>query len=106
MPAKDKETKYDFSFDGVTAWETYRAYRRKLLVEASGITDESGGSLADFLLGVDMGGAAGSLIPGGAAGTNRQDGTPARRKSQEVIQDDLGYYLRPVEDFKWLASRT
>ena len=37
MPPKDKEPKYDFSFDGVTAGEVYRMYRRKLLVEGAGI---------------------------------------------------------------------
>ena len=68
MATKDKDPKYEFSFDGVTAGEAYRSYRRKLLVEGAGITDESGCSLADYLLGVDMGGAAGPPIPAGAPG--------------------------------------
>ena len=54
--SNDKEEVYKFSFDGITLGETYRQYRKLLLDEAAGTTDESGSSLADHLLDIDMGG--------------------------------------------------
>ena len=89
MPPKDKEPKYDFSFDGVTAGEGYRTYRRKLLVEGAGITDESGGSLADHLLGIDIGGVNGPPIQtGGAAGDKMVRLRSARaKKAYKLILD-------------------
>ena len=54
--SNDKEEAYKFSFDGITLGETYRQYRKLLLDEAAGTTDESGSSLADHLLDIDMGG--------------------------------------------------
>ena len=53
----DKDDIYKFSFDGITLGEAYRQYRKLLLDEAAGTTDESGSSLADHLLDIDMGGA-------------------------------------------------
>jgi hypothetical protein len=46
----DKDDIYKFSFDGITLGEAYRQYRKLLLDEAAGTTDESGSSLADHLL--------------------------------------------------------
>ena len=43
----DKDDIYKFSFDGITLGEAYRQYRKLLLDEAAGTTDESGSSLAD-----------------------------------------------------------
>ena len=40
MPPKEKEERYDFSFDGVSGGEPYRAYRAALFNEGTGTTDE------------------------------------------------------------------
>ena len=66
--SNDKDEVYKFSFDGITLGETYRQYRKLLLDEAAGTTDESGSSLADHLLDIDMGGggAGAPAMPGGA----------------------------------------
>ena len=57
------EVKYEFSrFDGVSG-EPYRRWRRELLNFCASKVDESGSSLADHLLDVDMGGA----LPGAPA---------------------------------------
>ena len=66
--SNDKEESYKFSFDGITLGETYRQYRKLLLDEAAGTTDESGSSLADHLLDIDMGGGGvgAPAMPGGA----------------------------------------
>ena len=47
--------KLDIKFDA-TAGEVYRAWRRNLFDAAANVLDASGSSLADFFLGIDMGG--------------------------------------------------
>jgi len=47
--------KLDNKFDA-TAGEVYRAWRRNLFDAAANVLDASGSSLADFFLGIDMGG--------------------------------------------------
>ena len=68
--SSSKGKEYSFSFDGVSSGASYRLYRKALLNEAAGTTDESGSSLADHYLDTDMGGAAAGAmaIPGRAAG--------------------------------------
>ena len=68
--SSSKVKEYSFSFDGVSSGTSYRLYRKALLNEAAGTTDESGSSLADHYLDTDMGGAAAGAMPmpGGAAG--------------------------------------
>ena len=56
------DIKYEFSrFDGASG-EPYRRWRRELLNRCAGNVYESGSSLADHLLDVDMGGA-GPAVP-------------------------------------------
>ena len=54
--------KLDNKFDA-TAGEVYRAWRLDLLNAAANVLDASGSSLADFFLGIDMGGPEEDAIP-------------------------------------------
>ena len=77
----DKDDIYKFSFDGITLGEAYRQYRKLLLDEAAGTTDESGSSLSDHLLDIDMGGG-GVGAPPMAPGPRSSDGTRVAETAQ------------------------
>ena len=56
----NNEVKYEFSrFDG-TSGEPYRRWKRELMNCCASKVDESGSSLADYLLDTDMGGSTAS----------------------------------------------
>jgi len=103
----DKDDIYKFSFDGITLGEAYRQYRKLLLDEAAGTTDESGSSLADHLLDIDMGGAgAGApVMVGGLHGPKFQRLRMTRaKKSYKLVVLTSSVVLRNGRKARYSAT--
>ena len=97
-----REPRYDFEpYDG-TPGEAWEFFDERLQNHLAGETDDRGWSLADYLLGVDEGGAAGPTFPQGHAGAiERRKGLQARRRREK---DTYAIIARHVTDPDWTTD--
>ena len=85
-------------FDCVSTGEKWRAYKSEAFKVLAGKVDDSGSSLADHLLGIDMGGPAVGAPPFPPA--NQRDGQSMRRLHRKRAKQLFDWWVRH------LASKT